>query len=91
MGSLTQDWLETFLFNGIGNIARVDAQRNAASGNGRPDRHETEWYTPESPQGGQALDRVAAVGSRLSETSGGTVIKGTAAATPGSTSYTGSP
>ncbi len=87
VGSLTQDWLETFFFNGIGNIDRVDAQRNAASGNSRSDRYETERYLPESPAPGQALDRVLAVMSRLSETSGGTVIKGTAAATPGSTSY----
>jgi hypothetical protein len=44
VGSLTQDWLETFLFNGIGNIDRVEGQRNAASGNSRPDRYETERY-----------------------------------------------
>lgn len=83
--SLTQDWLETF--NGIGNLSRVETQRNTASGNGRPDRYETKWYTPETPGAGKALDRVVAIGSRLSETSGGTVITGTAAATPGSTGY----
>ncbi len=87
MGSLTQDWLETFLFNSIGNIDRVEAQRNAAGGNSRPDRYETERYLPESPASGQALDRVSAVVSRLSATSGGTALTGTAAASPGSTSY----
>ena len=87
VGSLTQDWLESFLFNGIGNVRQVDGQRNTVSGNTRPDRYETERYTPESPASGQALDRVAAVVSRLSATSGGAAITGTSAAAAGSTSY----
>jgi RHS repeat-associated protein len=87
VGSLTQDWLETFASNGIGNLGQVTTQRNTAAGNARPDQYETERYTAELSPGGQALDRVAAVVSRLSATNGGAVITGAAAATAGTTVY----
>jgi RHS repeat-associated protein len=78
-GPLTQDWVETFTYNGIGNIDSVTTTRDSSSGNSRPDYDSTQRYAPETPTSGQALDRVVATTNK--------VTTGVAPETAGSTTY----
>lgn len=73
-GALSQDWLETFAFNGVGNLGSVTREQNKyRPATARPYRSVAEQYHPASPAPGQVLDRVESIGRTVRDAGGALV------------------
>jgi hypothetical protein len=71
---MSQDWLETFAFNGVGNLGTVTSEKNRSRPTqSNPYRSVTEEYHPASPASGQVLDRVESIARTVRDASGAPV------------------
>jgi RHS repeat-associated protein len=78
--NLTQDWIEDFEANGIGNLDEVTAHRNRATGSPRQFLRDRETYLPMETDGGKFLDQIDAVAKQTDTTGGELVVTETASA-----------